>query len=216
MEKKLEELSKKGTTTVGIVCKNGLVLAADKRATLGYLVAHAVVKIEPVTDRVAMTLAGMVGDAQKLLSYLKAQMQLYELKKRRKPSVKACATLLSHILYSNRFSPWPFWVQLLLGGLDEKGFHLFSLGPDGSFIEDKCISTGSGSPVAYGVLEDAYVKDLDKKDGVKLAVRAINAATKREIHTGEGIDVVVIDESGIKRLTGEEVKKVLKETKKVK
>jgi len=207
MDEKMNELVKKGTTTLGLVTKEGIVLAADKRATMGYLIAHkGVQKIFEVNDKIAMTTAGMVGDNQMLLRYLKSSMQGYELKRNMKPSVKACSTLLSHILYNNRFSPWPFYVQILLAGTDDEGFHLYSLDPGASLIKDKYISTGSGSVVAYGVLQDKFKEDMDLKQATSLAIRAIKAAIERDIGTGEGVDVVQITKSGLTFLTPEEIK----------
>lgn len=203
---------KKGTTTIGIVCKDGIVLAADKRASMGYLVAHKVTKkILKITDRIAMTVAGYVGDSQMLARYLRAEMQLYELTKGKKPSVKACSTLLAHILFANRMSFLPYYVQLLLAGYDESGFHLYSLDPDGGAIEDKYVSTGSGSVIAYGVLEDRYKEDMDLKEGIKVAIRALNAALKRDLATGDGISLFTITKSGIKEYKKEEIEKLMKE-----
>ncbi|MCD6575968.1 MAG: archaeal proteasome endopeptidase complex subunit beta [Nanoarchaeota archaeon] len=200
---------KHGTTTVGIVTKEGVVVAADKRATMGYLVAHKNVdKVVEITDRILMTTAGMVGDAQMLAKYLKAELELYEIRKNKKITVKAASTLLANILYSNRFSI-PFYVQLLLAGVDETGYHLYSLGPDGSNLEDKYISTGSGSVMAYGVLEDNYKDGISLKEGIHIAARAIKAAMARDIATGEGIDVYTITKKGISKVPKEEIQKIV-------
>lgn len=201
---------KHGTTTVGIVTKEGVVVAAEKRATMGYLIAHkAVTKVIPITDSIAMTTAGMVGDAQMLARYLKAEIELYETRKNKKITVKAASTLLANILYSNRFSV-PFYVQLLLAGKDDTGYHLFSLGPDGSNIEDKYVSTGSGSVMAYGVLEDQYKDGLSLKEAIVIAARAIRAAMARDIASGGGIDVYTITEKGISKVPKEEIDKIVK------
>jgi proteasome beta subunit len=149
----MEDGLKTGTTTVGILCNDGVVIAADRRATMGYLVASKdVTKLIEITDKIAVTVAGGVGDAQILAKYLQSQMQLYEIRKRKKPTVKACATLLANILFSGKGGIFPYYVQMIVAGKDDGGYHLFALGPDGSAIEDKYISTGSGSVIAYGVL----------------------------------------------------------------
>jgi len=199
-----------GTTTVGIVTSEGIVLAAEKRATMGYLIAHKVVeKVVPITDYIAMTVAGGVGDAQMLVKYMRAELQLYEIRKQRKPTVKAAAALLGNILFGNRMSIFPFYVQLLLAGKDETGYHLYSLAPDGSHIEDRYVSTGSGSVMAYGVLEDKFKEGLTLKEGVEIAVRAIRAAMSRDVFSGEGIDVYTITEKGFKKVSKEEVQKII-------
>ena len=209
MEKEIEKL-KTGTTTVGVVCKDAVVLGAERKATMGYLVASKdTPKIKKLDEHIAMTVAGLVGDAQALDRYIKAELKLYKLQEEMAISVKAAANLVANILYSRRF--FPYYVQLLLGGYDDKP-RLFSLGADGSVIEEKeYFSTGSGSPMALGVLEDGYKKDLTKEDAKKLVARAIDSARKRDIASGgSGIDIVVIDSKGIHFISDEEVKKLLK------
>ena len=209
MEKEIEKL-KTGTTTVGVVCKDAVVLGAERKATMGYLVASKdTPKIKKLDEHIAMTVAGLVGDAQALDRYIKAELKLYKLQEEMAISVKGAANLVANILYSRRF--FPYYVQLLLGGYDDKP-RLFSLGADGSVIEEKeYFSTGSGSPMALGVLEDGYKKDLTKEDAKKLVARAIDSARKRDIASGgSGIDIVVIDSKGIHSISDEEVKKLLK------
>lgn len=197
-----------GTTTIGLVCKNSVVIAADKRASLGNLVAHKnAEKVLPITDRIVMSIAGGVGDAQILVKYLRSEMKSYKIKEKKKPTVKACASLLSHILFQGK-GYWPFMVQLLLAGCDEKGCSLYSLGAGGSVLPDDFISTGSGSPVAYGVLESNYEKDMVEKKGIKLAVKALLAATNRDVFTGDGVLVYVVDEKGFRKVSAKKVKKI--------
>lgn len=210
-EEFLKEYAKHGTTTVGLVCSDGVVLAAEKRATAGYLVAHKVAdKIIPITDKIAITIAGFVGDAQMLAKYLRAEIELYEIRRQKKVTVKAAATLLANILFSNRMSMFPFYVQILLAGHDETGYHLFSLDPDGGNIEDKMVSTGSGSVIAYGVLEDKYTEGINYKEGIAIAARAIKAAMARDIASGEGIDIYVITDKGTSKVPKEEIEKIVK------
>ncbi len=206
----LEEMQKKvktGTTTVGIVAKEGVVLAAERKATMGYLVASQdAQKIYQIDDKLGMTIAGLVGDAQALLRYIKAELKIYKLQEEKKMGLEAASTLISNILYSRRF--YPYIVQLVVGGYDsEPG--LFTLSPDGSVMPEKYFSTGSGSPVAFGVLENEFKEGMEIQQAKKLAVRAVRAATKRDIASGgSGIDAVVISKSGFKRLDDDEVKKL--------
>jgi proteasome beta subunit len=193
-----------GTTTVGIVCKDGVVLAADRRATAGTLIAHKRVrKVVRLSDNLGLTTAGLVGDLQILARYISAEVELYKLKRNAPMSVEACATLTANILAARRF--FPYFVQLIIGGLDPKGPHLYSLDMAGGSLEDTYISTGSGSPFVYGVLEDHYRDGMELKDGVDLAIRAVHAAMKRDAVSGEGMDVVVISADGYKELDEKEV-----------
>jgi len=198
----MENDTKKGTTTVGIKTKEGIILAADKRASMGYLIADKdAEKIHLIDDNNAMTFAGSVADSQMLLRYLKTELRLYIIKRGNQISCNGIATLLSHFLFSNAHSFSPFLIQFIVAGVDKTGLHLYDLDMGGSKMEKSTYtSTGSGSPVAYGVLEDNYKEDLTLAEGIKLAVRAISAAIKRDMATGNGIDVIVIDKNGAKRI----------------
>lgn len=210
MEEKMNEMMKTGTTTVGIVFKEGVVLASEKRAVLGYLIAHKdFEKIYQLDDNLAITIAGGVGDCQMLIKFLKVNIELFKVRKQRRPNVNSVVTLLSHILFQNRMSIFPYYAQLLVGGVDESGAHLYSLGPDGSKVEDKYISTGSGSVIAYGVLEDNYKDGMSMEDAIKLAARAVSAATKRDIYSGGQIEVAVVTKEGFRKLESGEIDKIL-------
>ncbi len=197
----------KGTTTIGLTCKNGVVLVSDKRATMGTLIAHKVVQKSFMIDKhIGATVAGAVADAQALIRWVQAEARLYRMRKGKEINVEATATLMANILFSSRY--YPLIVQLIIGGIDKNGPKLFSLDPLGSSIEDKVIATGSGSPVAYGVLEDTYKEDLQIDECVNVGVRAIKSALQRDAMTGNGIDVIKITKDGFKKLTENEVEKI--------
>ena len=151
-----KKLVMKGTTTIGVVCKNGVILSSDTRVTMGYFVAHKRgKKIHRIDDHLAMTIAGTVADAQWTVDILKANAQLYKLTNHRKMPVSVAARLIANLLFSSRY--YPLLTQVLIGGVDDTGPHVYSLDPFGSLTEEKCVATGSGSPIAYGVLEDQYL-----------------------------------------------------------
>ena len=205
----IQEKVKTGTTTVALICKDAVVLAADRKATMGYLVASKdVLKILKLDDHIYMTVAGAVGDAQALERYIRAEIKLYKLHEDRKITVEGAAHLTSNILYSRKY--YPYWVQLIVAGFDSAP-HLYTLAPDGSIIEEKYYSTGSGSPMVFGVLENEYKDNMPLEDAKNLAARAVAAATRRDIASGgSGIDVVVIDRKGATKLTDAEVAKYAK------
>lgn len=200
---------KTGTTTIGLVCKDGLVLAADKRATSGYLIAWKKFdKIINITDNIAVTVAGTVSDVQLLTKYLKAELKLKDIRTRRETSVKEAASLLANFVYSNirKYSLIPGISHFIVGGKDSAGFHLYDLSPDGSIVEiDDYISSGSGSVMAFGVLETLYKKGLTVEEGVKLAAKGINAAVQRDIASGNGVDIVAITKEGVKKVFSKEI-----------
>lgn len=195
-----------GTTTVGLVCSDGIVMATDKRATMGYFIASKdVQKVFQLDDRIAMTVAGSVADAQALVRIMQAEFKLYKLKHGKNITVKSAATLLANIMYQYKY--FPFYVQLLIGGVDDKP-EIYSVDALGGVTEEKCISTGSGSPMALGLLEEMYIKDGSIKENAKIAAKAISVAMKRDSATGEGVDVIAVTKNGFKRFEKEEVAKM--------
>jgi len=208
MRKIPSELMMKGTTTIGVVCKNGVILSSDTRVTMGYFVAHKKgKKIYKIDDHLAMTIAGTVADAQWTVDVLKVNAQLYKLTNKRKMPVSAAARLIANLLFSSRY--FPLITQVLIGGVDDTGSHVYSLDPFGSLTEEKCVATGSGSPIAYGVLEDQYREDATVEELLPVVVRAVHSAMKRDAASGDSFDVAVIDERGFRELTEEEKKKIL-------
>ncbi|HJJ29152.1 MAG TPA: archaeal proteasome endopeptidase complex subunit beta [Methanocorpusculum sp.] len=183
---------KSGTTTVGIIFKNGVVLATERRATMGTLIASKKAKkVHAITDHIGMTIAGGVGDAQQLVRTLNVECNLYEIRRGQEISVGATATVLSNYLNQNRFTP--YYVQLLVGGVDKNGPSVYSVdAAGGATLEEGFVSTGSGSTTAYGVLEDRFAPDMDEEDAVRLAARALRAAMRRDSASGEGYNIAVI------------------------
>ncbi|MCD6432089.1 archaeal proteasome endopeptidase complex subunit beta [Candidatus Bathyarchaeota archaeon] len=201
-------LTLKGTTTIGVVCKDGVILASDTRVTMGFYVAHKHgKKIYKIDEHLAMTIAGNVADAQRAVDILTANAQLYRLEVGRPLPVNSAARLIANLLFSARYAP--LVTQVLIGGVDDTGPHVFSLDPFGSLTEEKCVATGSGSPIAYGVLEDKYREDLPVKDVLPVIVRAVDSAMKRDAASGDSFNVAVIDGSGYRELTDEEKKQLL-------
>jgi proteasome beta subunit len=207
MMEEVQTSIKTGTTTVGIVAKDGVVLAAERKATMGYLVASEnAQKIHQISETMGVTIAGLVGDAQTLIRYIRAELRIYEMREEKNMSIDATSTLIANILYSRRF--YPYIVQLVVAGYDTKA-RLYTLSPDGSVIEEKFFSTGSGSPIAFGVLENEFKENMDLEKAKRLAVRAVRAATKRDIASGgSGIDAVIITKAGYKKVNDEEVRKL--------
>ncbi|HUR68547.1 MAG TPA: archaeal proteasome endopeptidase complex subunit beta [Candidatus Thermoplasmatota archaeon] len=196
---------KTGTTTVGIVCKDGVVMGADMRATMGHLIAHKNTdKLFRIDDHLAMTIAGSVGDAQVLVRWLTSEVELYKVKRNAPMSVRAASTLMANILNQRKFTP--FYVQLLVGGVDLEGPAIYSLDAAGGSIPDKFVTTGSGSVFVYGVLEDHFKENMTIEEGLDLAVRGIAAAMKRDSASGDGMNITSITKShAYKALTAEDI-----------
>lgn len=196
---KLGNIKKSGTTTVGIICKDGVVLAAEKKSTLGYLVASKESKkIFPIDDHIAVTVAGAWGDAVALIRYLKAEIRLFETQNKRKITVNGASNLLSNILYAGRWSFLPYMVHIIVAGYDNKP-RIYSIDAIGGIEEEtRFFSTGSGSPIALGVLEDRYNENITVEEAKELAYKAVKAAVERDIGSGgNAIDICKITKDKI-------------------
>lgn len=209
----MTEEVKTGTTILGLVCKDGVVIATERRATMGTLIAHkSTQKLYKIDEHLALATAGLVGDLQILARYLSAESNLYRLKRDTLIPIQSAATLMSNILNQRKF--YPYYVQLILGGWDSAGGHVYSLDAAGGAIPDKYTSGGSGSPYVYGVLEDSFRDDMTANEGVDLAIRAVSAAMGRDSASGNAIDVAIINDKEFKQLSDDEVKKRLQKLNK--
>ena len=203
-----EDVKKTGTTTLGMICKDGVIIATEKRATMGTLIAHkATKKLYKIDEHLALATAGLVGDLQVLTRYLNAEANLYRLKRDTRMPVKSAATLMSNILNQRKF--YPYYVQLILGGYDATGGHVYSLDAAGGAIPDKYTAGGSGSPYVFGVLEDNYRDDLTVDEGIDITVRAITAAMNRDSASGGMIDIAVITKDGFEEISEAKIKKLM-------
>src|ERR687885_1516220 len=199
----IAEQIKKGTTTCALRCKDGVVLAADTRASAGLFIADRhVMKIQRVDKHLAMTIAGGVADAQNLVDTMRYNANIYRLQNKEHMPVKSAARLCSNILFNQRY--FPYYVQIIMAGYDNKaGGQIYNIDLFGSITSEKFISTGSGSPVAYGYLEPEYKETLSVNDAYKIAIQAIAAAIRRNAGTGDDINAVIIDKDGYRELSKE-------------
>ena len=197
---------KTGTSTVGITYNGGVVVGADHRATMGHFIANkSVQKLFRISDRVALTTAGLVGHAQSLSRVLAAELKLFELKRDQPMTVKGAATLTANIL-----SGRPHYVQLLIVGVDDSGPSVYSIDSAGGSIPDVYCATGSGSPFMYGVLEDQFQSGMSKDQALALAAKSLLASAQRDAASGNGMDLAFISQdSGFNLLSEEDVSKLL-------
>ena len=208
MSNNVEEKILHGTTTVGIKAKDGVVLCADMRASAGYFIANNnTMKIQKIDEHAGMTMAGGVADAQNITDILRYHANLHRIQKNEPIPIKSLTRLTSLIFHQNR--GYPFIADILVGGYDKQGPALFNIDMFGSAEEKNYVTTGSGSPVAYGLLEEEYHKDLNVEDAKVIALRAVKAAITRNIGTGDGINVAIIDSNGFQLLTKEQKKAII-------
>ncbi|MBC7121240.1 MAG: archaeal proteasome endopeptidase complex subunit beta [Candidatus Methanosuratus sp.] len=189
-----------GATTVGIACKDGVVLASEKRVTYGFsIMTKAGKKVFAINNRLGVAFAGLISDSQAVLRRISAESNLYELETHKPMSVRSTAKILANILYSQRV--YPVFTETMIGGIDEEGAKLFVLDPLGSMIEDRYAALGTGGAIAIGIVEASYSPEMTVEEGKDLAVRAVRAAIARDVASGDGVDVLVISRQEVREET---------------
>lgn len=199
----IAEQIKKGTTTCALTCADGVVLAADTRASAGFFIADKhVMKIQKIDRHLGLTIAGGVADAQNLVDIMRYNANIYRISNRKLMPIHSAARLCSNILFNQRY--YPFFVQLIMAGFNEQErSQIYNIDLFGSMTTESFISTGSGSPVAYGYLESEFSENMKVDEAYKVALNAIAAAIRRNAGTGDGINVVIIDKDGYRELSRE-------------
>jgi len=187
---------KTGTTTVGLICKDAVILGTDKRASMAYFVSSKTAeKLHKIQEHLYMTIAGSVADAQYLIDVLKAETSLYQYKKEKPIKIKSAGKLLSNILYQNKM--FPYEVGLILGGVtEEEGPTVLDIGAYGSILSEKFCAIGSGQNFSYGVLEAKFKDNLSIAEGKEIIIKAISASIIRDMASGNGIDIAVVRKEG--------------------
>lgn len=185
-----------GASTVGVVFKDGVVLASEKRVSWGRLISSKRgQKVFKLTDGIGLAFAGLMADMQALVRESTAYANLYRLEKGRPITTKAMAKLISNMLFNRRMMP--LLMETVVGGVDADGPALFSMDLVGSLIPDDYITAGSGAPIAMGVLEAFYRKGMSREEAVELVEKSIRAAIARDAVSGDGIDMLIITAEGV-------------------
>ena len=204
----VEEKILHGTTTVGIKAKDGVILCADMRASAGYFIANNnTMKIQKIDEHAGITMAGGVADAQNITDILRYHANLHRIQKQEPIPIKSLTRLTSLIFHQNR--GYPFIADILVGGYDKTGPDLYNIDMFGSVEKKTFVTTGSGSPVAYGLMEEEYHENLSVEEAKIIALRAVKAAITRNIGTGDGINIAILDKDGFRLLTKEQKKAII-------
>jgi proteasome beta subunit len=184
-----------GATTVGVVFKDGVILASEKRVSYGYLIVSKTgKKVFKISDHVGAACAGLVSDMQELIREVSAYGNLFSLDVGRPISVRSAAKLMSNLLFSRRLAP--LITQTIVGGFDDEGPSLYSLDPLGSVLPDKYTVVGSGTEIAMGVVEDGFKENMDLEAAKELVIRGMKSAISRDIMSGDGVDFLIITKDG--------------------
>ena len=190
-----ENVTKTGTTTVGISTEDGVVIATDRRASLGgrFVSNKSVTKVEQIHPTAAMTLVGSVGGAQSFIRSLRSEANLYEVRRDEPLSIHALSTLAGNFARGGPF----FAINPIIGGVDDDGSHVYSVDPAGGVLQDDYTVTGSGTMVATGTIEGNYDPEMSIEEARALAIRAVEAAAERDTGSGNGIVLAEITDEGV-------------------
>ena len=189
-----------GATTVGLICKDAVVLASERRYSYGtFVMSKAAKKIFKVSDRVGFACAGVIGDMQVLARETNAYLNIYRFERDREGTVRNAAKLIASLLSNRRM--FPYLAQTIVGGLENGKPGLYVLDPIGSVLDDKFAAVGTGAEIATGVLEAEYHDGLSLEEAKPLILRAIRSALARDISSGDGIDLLIITARGIQEET---------------
>jgi proteasome beta subunit len=211
-----KSMLKTGTSILGIVCTDGVVLAADRQVSAGNIVVGKdFQKIIPINDYLLTAITGSVSDAQFIMRLLSAELRIKEIKNKRRATVKEAASFLSMMTYRSIRSPSmiPSIVGSLIAGVDEDGTaNLYSIEPAGGIneVKDYDANFGSGMPYILGLLERGYKQELNVKQGVQLAIEALKSSTQRDMGSGYGIDIYTFTKEGVKKAVSQEIQSVFK------
>ncbi len=213
-----KNILKTGTSLVGIVCKDGIVMAGDRKSTAGgqIVINKDKPKVIQINDYLVMSWTGGVADAQLLKKLITAELRLKQLRDKKRPTVGEAANLIAMIVYKNIRQPSmiPFIAGTMLGGFNEnKTTELFTVEPAGSAIkvDDYDANFSSGMPYILGLLERQYKKDMTIEEGVKLAIEAIKASSERDTASGFGVDVFAITKDKIEQVAKQKAEAVYTE-----
>jgi proteasome beta subunit len=184
------------TTIVGIKTSQGVVLASDKRASKGFFIgSKAAQKIAYIDQHLAVAIAGQLSDAEYLIRVAKAERNLMELRRGYPLSVKESAKIVANLAYSGIRNYQPYIIELLVAGIDKQGPNVYVADMSGAIINEDFAASGSGAPIAYGVLESLYNNKISNQDAKEIATKAVTAAMERDPGSGNGIEVLIIPDS---------------------
>lgn len=203
---------KTGTLTVGIVCKEGILLAADRRVTYGgdsgvSYIAGQHKKIEELNERILVTTAGVASDSRRVIKIARAELRLKELKSRCLVSIKEASNLLANIAYEKIRTPSMILsiTHFLVAGFDSEGAHLYDVGPAGD-ISEVTSYRATGAPFeSLGIFDIEYKKNITFAEGIKLAKKAFESTRGRQPGVGDGWDIYLIKSDGIEQISSERI-----------
>ncbi|KAH7923583.1 20S proteasome subunit [Leucogyrophana mollusca] len=186
----LPKATSTGTTIVGCIYKDGVILGADTRATEGPIVADKnCEKIHFITESIRCCGAGTAADTEFTTASISSNMELHALSTGRQPRVVTAMTMLKQYLFRHQGH---IGAALVLGGVDATGPHLFTVAPHGSTDKLPYVTMGSGSLAAMAVFETGWKPNMNREEGLALVTAAISAGIFNDLGSGSNVDACVI------------------------
>jgi len=186
----LPKATSTGTTIVGCLFKDGIILGADTRATEGPIVADKnCEKIHFITESIRCCGAGTAADTEFTTALISSNMEMHALQTGRKPRVVTAMTMLKQMLFRHHGQ---IGAALVLGGVDATGPHLFTVHPHGSTDKLPYVTMGSGSLAAMAVFESGWKANMNREDALTLVKAAIAAGIFNDLGSGSNIDACII------------------------
>jgi proteasome beta subunit len=191
-----------GTTTMGIVCKDGILLAADRRVTAGHRIfSEGTQKVIPIDDSMVLTIAGSVQLAETVVKLIRAEAKLFRLRMGRRYTAKEVANLIGQILSRNT-TDWESIAQFVFAAKNEDGsFELYNVFIDGTVWRIKKYAvSGSGSTYAEGLLETTFKPEMTIAETIPIAKRALTTAITKDSASGNGADIFKLTKNGVEKV----------------
>ncbi|HHH80298.1 MAG TPA: archaeal proteasome endopeptidase complex subunit alpha [Thermoplasmatales archaeon] len=206
------EAVKRGTTTVGLKYKDGVVLIVDKRISSRLVEPESIEKIFQIDDHIGCATSGLVADARVLVDRARVDAQVNEITYNQKIEVKTLVKRLCDFkqTYTQYGGVRPFGTALLIAGVDDTGPRLFSTDPSGALIEYKATSEGEGRNGVVSYFEKNYKEGLNMEEAIILGVKALHKGTEGKINP-DAIEIGIVDVShNFRKLSHDEVKEYVK------
>ena len=200
------EAVKRGTTSIGVKCPEGIVLAVDKRTTSTLVESSSIEKLFKIDDHIGAATSGLVADARALVERARVEAQINKITYSEPIRVDSLAKKLCDMLqlYTQNGGVRPFGSALIIGGVTKKGCKLFETDPSGALIEYKATAIGYGRKEAMSYFEENYSEDISLDDAIKLSLDAIYSANDSNIKDSS-IEIAIVDENGYNKLSEDEV-----------
>jgi len=202
------EAVKRGTTTVGLKFKDGVVLIVDKRIASRLMEPKSIEKIFRIDEHVGCATSGLVADARILVDQARVIAQISKITYDERMGVEALVKRICDFKqnYTQYGGVRPFGTALLVAGVDDQGQHLFETDPSGALVSYKAGSIGAGRNVVMEVFEEEYKEDGEMEEAILLGLKAILKATEEQTLDPKGVEIgVVSKDQNFRQLDAAEV-----------